>query len=154
MNELLKERLSTAIIRIKRVGVYTFSELDIQISELVVMQKIAESESCSPKMIGVSEIQKDLYITKAAVSQLLNSLEKKGYIHREIDPADRRKIIVSLTPQGKVVSFAMKAHTDMVMDKIIDRLGNDDIEQLLRLFNRFADIAEELKYELWDGDHK
>ena len=42
-------------------------------------------------------------ISKPGISQILNSLENKELIRREIDKRDRRAIAVSLTPKGESV---------------------------------------------------
>nr|WP_162306303.1 MarR family transcriptional regulator [Brevibacillus laterosporus] len=43
---------------------------------------ITGNTSCPDKKVYVSDIQSNLYITKPAVSQMLNTLEKKGYVIR------------------------------------------------------------------------
>lgn len=38
---------------------------------------------------------------KACLTNLMNNLEKKGYVYRKEDPADRRNKLVYLTPEGE-----------------------------------------------------
>jgi len=47
-----------------------------------------------------SELGDDLAVTRSNISGLLAGLEKSGMIRREIDTADRRRILVHLTPLG------------------------------------------------------
>ena len=47
-----------------------------------------------------SELGDDLAVTRSNISGLLAGLEKSGMIRREIDTADRRRILVHLTPAG------------------------------------------------------
>ena len=51
--------------------------------------------------IQVKDLAKFMDLTPARVTNLLNSLEKKGYVIREISPNDRRIIEVKLTKKGK-----------------------------------------------------
>jgi DNA-binding MarR family transcriptional regulator len=39
-------------------------------------------------------------LSSAATTTLLDRLERKGYVRRERDTADRRKVLVELTPEG------------------------------------------------------
>src|SRR4051794_130749 len=47
-----------------------------------------------------SELSDDLTVTRANISNLLSGLEQAGRIQRELDPTNRRRILVSLTPEG------------------------------------------------------
>ncbi|MBA4496546.1 MarR family winged helix-turn-helix transcriptional regulator [Paenactinomyces guangxiensis] len=48
-----------------------------------------------------SELGDDLAVTRANVSGLLKALEAQGMVRREFDPADRRRILVHMTPAGE-----------------------------------------------------
>ncbi|WP_330848978.1 MarR family winged helix-turn-helix transcriptional regulator [Bifidobacterium aemilianum] len=48
-----------------------------------------------------SQLALALKASSGRVSAILSSLEKKGYITRDIDPEDRRNILVSLTESGR-----------------------------------------------------
>lgn len=147
MDSTLIEQLARSIFRFKKVGMTFQPEIDVSMGEIVVMNGIAKNASGLEQNISVSDIQNNLYITKPAVSQMLNSLEKKGYISREIDTNDRRKILVALTPKGQDIVKSMREYFNNMLSEIIDRLGEDNTIQLIELFNRFADISEELKSE-------
>jgi len=49
----------------------------------------------------LKELASNMDLTPSRVTSLLNSLEKKGYVTREIDTKDRRIIKVTLTPIGR-----------------------------------------------------
>ena len=86
-------------------------------------------------------------ISKPGISQILNSLENKELIRREIDKRDRRAIAVSLTPKGEsVIQDAHKIFSQVVR-KISQELGADDTEQLARLLQRLNAIVSQLDYE-------
>lgn len=48
----------------------------------------------------MSELASRLDVTQGAVSQLAARLEKKGFVHRSKDAADKRQIVATLTPKG------------------------------------------------------
>ncbi|KAA1247455.1 MarR family winged helix-turn-helix transcriptional regulator [Aquimarina sp. RZ0] len=55
-----------------------------------------------------SEIQQQLQYTQPAITQALKKLFNKALIHYKVDPIDKRKKIVSLTPKGH------KTHQQMI----------------------------------------
>jgi DNA-binding MarR family transcriptional regulator len=71
-----------------------------------------------PYSLSPSDLSRALMRTSGAMSQRLASLERQGLIERRLDPADRRGIVVSLTPKGR---------------RIVDRLGAGHLANERRL---------------------
>jgi DNA-binding MarR family transcriptional regulator len=65
-------------------------------------------------------MQSTLSVSKAAASQALGGIEKKGYVKREIDRSNRRKITITLTDAGR---SALENSTD-ALDKLVISLIN------------------------------
>ncbi|MDR2344008.1 MAG: MarR family winged helix-turn-helix transcriptional regulator [Spirochaetaceae bacterium] len=84
-----------------------------------------------------------LAVSKAAISQMLGSLEKRAYIRRGIDRENRRKIIVTVTKKGKTAVNRGEKDMDALTSRIIDRFGEDDTRNFVRLLIRFAEIADQ-----------
>lgn len=47
-----------------------------------------------------SELSERLIVTRATVTGLLDSLEQRGFVRRSANPADRRSLLVEITPAG------------------------------------------------------
>lgn len=67
----------------------------------------------------VKELANNMDLTPSRITSLLNSLEKKGYVVREIAKEDRRIIKVTLTPIGRdfaqnVQNKYVKFHEDIL----------------------------------------
>lgn len=90
--------------------------------------------------LDVPQIQKKLNISKPAISYILNTLEKKKYITREIDPKDRRKVSISATPEGKAAAEQSKKKYDEIWHEILTRFGEDNMRQLLKLMSDLDDL--------------
>ena len=146
MDVILKEQLIRSMFRFKKVvGVAFRPSVDVSMGEIALMKSL-EDKTCHPGRKDLSSnVQNSLHITKPAISQMYNTLEKKGYITREIDTCDRRKIIATLTPEGREILKGMMVNANSMLDEIIARLGEDDTRQLIELFNRLADISEDIK---------
>ena len=83
--------------------------------------------------LDVPKMQKKLNISKPAISYILNTLEKKKYITREIDPKDRRKVSISATPEGKAAAEQSKKKFDELWYELLTRFGEDNMRQLIGL---------------------
>jgi DNA-binding MarR family transcriptional regulator len=154
VNNSLKEQLVLSMFRFKKMGTsfpagmdLDINKLDINMVELAFMKNISENDIDSDENVCASELQNFLYITKAAVSQMVGALEKKGYLNRDINKQNRRKITLTLTPKGQDTLKYMEESFDKLLTKIISQLGEDDTKQFVRILNRFADIIDELKNE-------
>ncbi|WP_320128358.1 MarR family transcriptional regulator [uncultured Sphaerochaeta sp.] len=145
MDVVLKEELIAAMHRLKKVGRNFPPDIGLNMGEFFVLDRIGKDVSCSGSDIADSEMQNHPHFTKPAVSQMLNSLEKKGYIGREIDKNDRRKIVVTLTEEGKDILKKAKCFFNDRMDFTIARFGEANTRQLISLVSLLTDISEELK---------
>lgn len=86
-----------------------------------------------------SDIVKEMDVSSARIAQTLNSVEKKGFITREIDANDRRRVIVKLTDKGKLKD---KQHFEMVMEhmtRMLESLGEYDAKEYVRITKKLAE---------------
>ncbi len=91
-----------------------------------------------------SEISGFLGISTARMAAALNNLERKGLVTRRIDPGDRRRILVEPTEAGKDMSRHKHAHMLKHATMIMERLGEHDATELVRLVGRVTQIMGEL----------
>jgi DNA-binding MarR family transcriptional regulator len=83
-------------------------------------------------------------LTPSRVTNLLNSLEKKGYVVREISSQDRRIIKISLTTKGE--SFATNIQTKYVKfhEDILLTIENEHkLHDMLCSLKSFHQILED-----------
>jgi DNA-binding MarR family transcriptional regulator len=80
--------------RLRRL--YADAEPGIGFLSLAVMNRIDREGTTSPGSLASGE-----GVTSAAVAACLTSLEADGLVTREPDPADGRRVVVSLTAAGK-----------------------------------------------------
>jgi DNA-binding MarR family transcriptional regulator len=89
------------------------------------------------------KIRNELSVTKPAVSQMLASLEKKGFLTREVNKENRRGIVLSLTKKGTRFIEKTQQKTEKRLTEIISRFGENETRELITLINRFLSIMEE-----------
>src|SRR5581483_12522631 len=65
----------------------------------------------APYRMSPTALLDSLILTSGGLSNLLRKLEKTGHVKRMASDADRRGVIVELTPQGRrIVEPAMRDH--------------------------------------------
>ena len=55
-----------------------------------------------------------LGVSKQAVSQLIDTLVLRGYLDREVDPADRRRMTIELTDRGRAAAAAVRSGVESI----------------------------------------
>jgi len=95
--------------------------------------------------ITAGELSEEMMISSARVAAMLGRLEEKGSIIREIDPSDRRRIVVTLTDKG-IASFDER-HREMKKNlaRVFKAMGEKDTTEFMRLFKRFAELMDDEK---------
>ena len=124
---------------------------DMDLATFSLMKALDRNQPGSDENIYLSELNKQLCVTKAALSQMANHMEEKGFLTREINKSNRRKVTITLTPEGHEAIKEADVEFDRIFTEFLSRLGDDDANELVRLFNRFANIADELDQEHGGG---
>ena len=101
----------------------------------------------SGKAIMPSDIAKFTNTSTARIATILNSLEDKGMIIREISREDRRKILVSITDKGR--KTAEKAYDQTISDiaSVFQTMGEKRAMGFVDDFKLFLDLSSALHKE-------
>ena len=77
------------------------------------------------------EVAARMHITSGSVTSLLDNLERKGYVARSSDPDDRRRVLVDITPAAQLVLDDVLPGIQQVARRLMERLGNQQLQTLL-----------------------
>ncbi len=97
----------------------------------------------SREPLSAGDLGRELDIGSGGVANLLNSLEKKGYISRAMNPSDRRSVVVSLSESGRHLAEEKRDEAMTMTMELLRRLGREDTEELIRIYGRMLDIADD-----------
>lgn len=132
-------------IRLKKLRSSFPLGYDIRMNELWALGKI-DHAACFPGTgIGNTEIQEELKITKSAVSQMLDSLVEKGYVERTLDASDRRRMCVTITPNGKRILSHMSEYANCIAEEVSAKMSEEKVQQMFDLLNEFIDTYLEVQ---------
>ena len=104
------------------------------------MQRTLWHEQGISQQILAERIAKD----KACLTNLMNNLEKKGYVCRKEDPNDRRNKLVFLTPAGEEFKEQIRPVLDQVYVYAEHIIGIESIETMLSELNSVYDVLEKI----------
>ncbi|MDR3240260.1 MAG: transcriptional regulator [Clostridiales bacterium] len=145
MDNELKKQYMQILFRFRKAGLDFPKISDVNMTELFVMSGISNNACSGDKRVDMTEIQSNTHITKAAISLMFTSLEKRGYVVRETDRSNRRKITVELTAEGEKILAEAQQKVDWTLDETLSQLGEEKAWQLISLLNQLSDILDELK---------
>jgi DNA-binding MarR family transcriptional regulator len=93
--------------------------------------------------VPAGDLSRWLQITTGRVASALNSLERKRFIERRRDEADRRRVLVHITEAGR--AFAMKRHEEAKrgMECLLRKLGEHDAKEFVRILKRIHEMDAE-----------
>ena len=144
MDEKLRKEFFKTILRLKGLKSRFLAHTGISWEASMLLKKIAVDGNIH----GICEM---FSITKPAVTYMLNSLEKDGYIIRGIDASDRRRIDIKLTRKGRKIVETLINSYELFFNELLARFGDRNARDFIRLFNRFMDLTDEIK-EKWENE--
>ena len=90
---------------------------------------------------------RELGVSKQAASQLIDTLVLRGYLSREINPDDRRRMNVVLTEHGCAAAAAIRTGIAEVDTKLAGMLSPDELAGLRAGLAALGQIAERTEHD-------
>jgi MarR family transcriptional regulator, lower aerobic nicotinate degradation pathway regulator len=88
-----------------------------------------------------ADLARSTSVDRSDVVTVLGELERLGLIQRTVDPDNRRRNIVSITPAGSEQLRALDRVIDEVQDRVLAPLSQNERRQLTTLLRRLVDAG-------------
>jgi DNA-binding MarR family transcriptional regulator len=88
-------------------------------------------------------LSRELGISKQAVSQLIDTMVMRGYLERTADSADRRRMLLHLTPRGRAAATVSWEAATAVDEELLSRLSADGVSALRAGLATLCEIGAE-----------
>jgi len=72
-----------------------------------------------------------MHISTATMTSVLDTLERNGYVQRHPDPADRRRVLVDITPAAQAVLDQVLPVVQQFVTATLSPLGDQALHTLL-----------------------
>ncbi len=110
------------------------SQTDIDIQVYDVLLHVFESGNAG---IQMSELAREIVLSKAGLTSLVDRLEKRSLVQRAPDPADRRAVRITLTKQGeKTFRTAARIHLAGIRQRVTQHLTDEEARIIADAFER------------------
>lgn len=86
------------------------------------------------------ELAETLNLTSGRIANILKSLQRGGYVRREKDAADGRRVHVMLTEQGKAKAQDLYNGQVEICGKMLCGLGEQDAREFVRILKKFPSL--------------
>jgi MarR family transcriptional regulator, lower aerobic nicotinate degradation pathway regulator len=89
--------------------------------------------------IGQADLGRSMSIDRSDLVTMLGELERLGLIERTVNPSNRRRNIVSITPAGSKQLRALDRVVDEIQERVLAPLSQNERRQLTKLLRKLAD---------------
>ena len=103
---------------------------DLTFSQYITLKKLAEGTA------GASDLARAAELNPGAMTRLLDKLEAKGMVSREVDPSDRRALHIHLTDSGRIIWRDIDQCGMRVRDTALAGLSDSECNTLTALLER------------------
>lgn len=126
------------------------SKGNLSIGEYLVLRNLSSDE----KDVKASELSDILELSRPSITRILNELEQREYIKREIDRNDRRSVSIELTDSGReALEQANKRILD-VAERLVISLGDSDTDKLIELIKKLTETYKEIIEESEEDENE
>ena len=91
--------------------------------------------------VGQADLGRSTSVDRSDVVTVLGELERRGLIERTVNPSNRRRNIVSITPAGSRQLRALDRVVDEIQDRVLAPLSPDERRQLTKLLRKLAEAG-------------
>ena len=128
--QLVVYQIKTAWLQIQKMGDKIASKYDASLSMAFVLMAIFE-ESGTP----VTKIAPRIGMEPNSLSRLLKRLEKKNYIYKQKDKADKRIVLIRLTELGMDRREVALRAVFQMEKTLIKKLTDQDLQGFFKVMN-------------------
>jgi DNA-binding MarR family transcriptional regulator len=85
-----------------------------------------------------------LGVSKQAASQLIDTLVLRGYLHRDINREDRRRLTIELTDRGRAAAAAVRKGVELIDAELQQLISPGELAGLRAGLTALAEIKDRL----------
>ena len=134
-NELLAQELARTLAQFRRLNPAKGPFHGVKGGEFILLATLINSIEPESNGIKVSALSAHLQVTPAAVTHIINDLEKAGHVERVSDPTDRRIVLIRPTTAGLQMMEVANAQFLGILKGLVEFLGEDDSREFIRLIS-------------------
>jgi DNA-binding MarR family transcriptional regulator len=132
----IKESLRELSVQLSLLNHHVGVHLDLRDVDLDCLDLISRQGPLSPTALARSA-----GLHPATVTGILDRLERRGWVVRERDPADRRAVLVRVLPDRGAEVFRLYAGMNASLDEICADYADDELDRLAAFLRRTTEAG-------------
>lgn len=92
--------------------------------------------------LDYKQVAKMCCILSPSLTGIINRLEKQGYISRQRDVSDQRRILLKQTDQAKQLFARLSPEVEARYNLFAEKFGPEKLAQLCTLLNELAELKD------------
>lgn len=142
-------RLLYSCLNMRKQLTKLISNGDLSQGEYLVLRKIWLSNNGMSSYgiqgyVRAADLSDILELSRPSISRILNDLEGRGFITRNIDSKDRRSVKIELTEAGIEAIEKANRRILSITESLVMSLGEPDTDKLIELLNKLTEIYKEI----------
>lgn len=140
-------RLLYSCLNMRRQLNKLISNGDLSQGEYLVLRNIWLSNngmSSNQGHIKAADLSDILKLSRPSITRILNDLERRGLITRNIDSEDRRSVKIELTEEGIEAIEKANRRILSIAERLVVSLGDSDTDKLIELIDKLTEVYKEL----------
>jgi MarR family 2-MHQ and catechol resistance regulon transcriptional repressor len=133
----IKKKIITKILRnanlLVKVGNRFCSQCGLTQQQWVLLESLARSKDG----LKLSDLGKNLLVTKSNITGIIDRLVKDGFVKRDQNPRDRRSLIAKITDKGKLALRNIRKYEETWLKDFFDKFKNAEVSELSRSMQKF-----------------
>ena len=94
------------------------------------------------RQLSITELAKLLQVSAPSASTMVERLVEKGVLVREQDPQDRRKVIVTISPDMVVITEQIEKEIFSSFVDLVEKIGPDVADDWYRVIRKIVAVID------------
>ena len=107
--------------------------IDLRAEEMALLMNLWQQPGQTPSALADKTIR-----DRTTVTRFLDGMEKKDLVTREVDPKDRRRVIVKATESSKRLQPKVIAEIRKLIEQSLDGISAEDVETARRVLMKIT----------------
>jgi DNA-binding MarR family transcriptional regulator len=127
---------TTRMIWVMFSGMHNKRKSNITFHQYLTLENISESSNCT-----VNEIARKMKLAQSTASQLIDRLVQAKLVIREINPENRRSMLLCLSNEGKITLKKQEESIKKGYAELLKILDSEDQDKLMEAFKVLCEIG-------------
>ena len=132
----LRDRLTASLSRLYEGEAFACLAEFLQ-GEINILYHLAQNRGTE---INPSTLSEKLRVSRSRITAALSALRKKGFVKLRGSEHDRRRVRVTLTPEGAEFLRRKQERVEEYFDRLVEGLGETNVLDLVRLIDLSIEI--------------